>query len=379
MLVLVGLLMYRTRDPAVWKWLAPGEDKRPAAGREVSAKALGVQAHAGAATTPQPAPEAPGNPPDAGRGRLAKSQPTQGSPAKPQPVPGAPAKPEAGGPTDEDPDEWDEMVHNDALVIDDGTLKISKAEQFAYSRVLMWVNNQSLARLRERVRKENNDLPFDRLVSDPAEMRFEIVEVSLNVRQVEDYGVEGPGGGELYEIQGFNRQNMLFLGVVEGLPEGMPSGAQIQEQVRLVGYFFKLQGYYPSWKTKGPPLRAPVIVGKLVWLPSQAAPRDTTPGWVWVALAMGAIVVVSGGVFLKSVLVGGLFRRPPRVRLPSLGPNPDAPAVDEWLDMAQSGDVGPGNNISGNGESRSGHTHPGPEDADDGPPPLFPGGFGSIG
>ena len=210
-------------------------------------------------------------------------------------------------------------------------------------------------------------------------MRFQIVEVSLDVRQIEDYGVEGPGGGELYEIQGFNRQNMLFLGVVEGLPEGMPSGTQIQEQVRLVGYFFKLQGYHPGWKTKGAPLRAPVIIGRLDWQPSLIAPRDTTPGWVWGALAMGAILIVGGGMLLKGLLVGTLFRRPPRVRLPSLGPDPDAPTVDEWLDMAQSGDVGPGNNISGNGESRSGHTHPGPEDADDGHPPLFPGGLDSIG
>ena len=94
MLVLVGMLVYRTRDPAVWKWLAPGEEKRPAAGREVPAKALAVQAHAGASAKPQPAPEAPGNPPDAVRGRLAKSQPIQGSPAKPQPAAEPPAKPQ---------------------------------------------------------------------------------------------------------------------------------------------------------------------------------------------------------------------------------------------------------------------------------------------
>jgi hypothetical protein len=374
-LMVVGMLFYRARDPAVWRWLAPGGGKPPAAGREVPAQAVAAQAHAGASAKPQPAAEAPGNPPDAVRGRLAKSQPTPESPEKPQPVLGAPAKPEPGGPTDEDPDERDEMVNNEAQVIEDGALHMSEAENFPCSRVLMWVNNQSLARLRERARR---DVLFDRFLSDTAEMRFQIVEVKLDVRHVVGCDMDGPGGSPLYEVHGFTPENRLYFGIVEGLPEGMPTGTEIQEQALLVGYFFKVQGYVPDRPVKRP-LRAPYIIGRLVWQPSLVAPRDSTPGWVWGAAAMGAVLIVGMGMVLKGVLVGRLFRRPPRVRLPSLGPNPDAPTVDEWLDMAQSGDVGPGNNIFGNGESRSGHTHPGPEDADGGHPPLFPGGLDSIG
>ncbi|MGA2066561.1 MAG: hypothetical protein ABSG86_16410 [Thermoguttaceae bacterium] len=386
MLAVVGMLIYRAKDPAVWKWLAPGGDSPPAARREVPTQSPVAQAAPPPAAKPK---AAPGNPPDAVRGRSDKPQPVPEASLKPQPGPESPpqsppspegpTKPEVGGPTDEDPDEMDEMIHNDALVIDDGTLHTTKTDQYAYSRLLMWVKNQSLARLRERVPKDNKDVRYDRFTADPNEMRLQIVEIPLDVRQVEDYGVEGPGGGELYEIQGFNREGMLFFGVVEGLPEGWPSGAQVQQQVRLVGYFFKLQGYYPaSGKTRGGPLQAPVIVGKLAWQPSLVAARDDTSGWVWGAMAVGAVVIVGMGIMLKGVLVGKLFRRPARVRLPSLGPDPDAPAIDDWLDMAQSEGTDQGNNISGNGESKSGHAHPDPE-ADDGHPPLFPGGFDSIG
>jgi hypothetical protein len=410
-MLVVGTLIYRAKDPAVWKWLAPGEEKPKAAAPDVPTRAEstaspgrkpGDDLHSSQSRgdqTPIPGltpgaqtlipPGVPAKPPGAKvpakpQAEEAAAKPQVGeAAAKPQAAEGGAKleEPEPAGLTDEDPDERDEMVNNDALVIEDGTLHTSRTDQFAYSRLLIWVKNQSLARLRERVPKENEDVRYDRFVADPNEMRLQIVEIPLDVRQVEDYGVEGPGGGELYEVQGFNREKMLFFGVVEGLPEGWPSGPQVQEQVRLVGYFFKLQGYYPaSGKARGAPLRAPVIIGRLDWQPSLVAPRDTTPGWVWGALAMGVIVIVGGGMMLKSLLVGRLFRRPPRVRLPSLSPDPDAPTVDDWLNMAQSGGMGagrnigdnPGNNFSGNGESRSGHGEPGPADQDSWSP-LPPG------
>ena len=41
------------------------------------------------------------------------------------------------------------------------------------------------------------------------------------------------------------------------------------EQAKLVGYFFKVQGYYsPESKPGGRPLRAPVVIGRLIWQPS---------------------------------------------------------------------------------------------------------------
>jgi hypothetical protein len=285
--------------------------------------------------------------------------------------PAAAAQAEPSGPTDEDRDEKDDM-EVDQDFIKDRTLDIGKVEMVAYDRVLKWVNNQSLAVLQKRAR---TDIPLDRLLSDVENTRLKIVKIDLKVRHViKCNDIKVPGGDNLYEIHGFTANSRMYFGIVEGLPEGMPVGTDVSEQAQLVGYFFKVHGYYPGAIKTAEPLRAPLIIGRLAWEPPAFARPDTTPIWVWAALAMGVIVVVGGVVGIVTILGR---RRPLSVRLPTRSADPDAPAVDDWLDQAQSGNLAAGNNFAGNGESRNGNGQPRGTDADDGHPPQFLGDFDS--
>jgi hypothetical protein len=197
----------------------------------------------------------------------------QASGKLPKPATDAAAGLEPSGPTDEDPDQQEDMeVERD--FIKDGALTIGKVEMRSYDRVLKWVNNQSLAVLRKRARA---DVPFDRFLSDANKMRFQIVKTDLLVRHVIKCDVKGPGGGELYEIHGLTPQSRLYFGIVEGLPEGMPVGTEVSEKGQLVGYFFKVQGYFPAVAKSNTPLRAPLIIGRLAREPSASGQRDATP------------------------------------------------------------------------------------------------------
>jgi hypothetical protein len=302
-----------------------------------------------------------------------QARPAEGetSDKAPKPAADATAALEPSGPTDLDRDEQDD-IDVEASFIEDGKLHVGKVENLAYQRVLKWVNNQSVAALRKRAR---SDVLFDRYVSDTKKMRFQIVKVDLVVRHVIKCDQKGPGGDELYEIRGFTPgSRLLYFGMVEGLPEGMPVGTDLSNQAQLVGYFFKLQGYYSEETKTKTPSRAPLIIGRLAW--DSPALADTTPDWVWAALAIGVVVVVGGVVAIVAILAR---RRPLSAQLPHLSRGTDVPAVNDWLDQAESGDLDAGNNSAANGESRAGNGQPDIADTDDSHPPRFPGGFDRIG
>jgi hypothetical protein len=211
-------------------------------------------------------------------------------------------------------------------------------------------------------------------------MRFRIVELDLNVRQIIRCERKGPEGVELYEVCGFTDESgpRLYMGVVQDLPKGMPIGPDVQERARLVGYFFKVNSYYSHLAKPGAkPEFAPVILGRLVWEPSLLAGdnRDPIPPWLWLAGALGVTALAFGGVMI-AVFRGG--RRPARARFLSSLPDPDAPSVDQWLDRAQSEGVDSGNNFSGNGESSNGRMDHRPEEPGEGGFPRFPDDFGRI-
>ena len=91
----------------------------------------------------------------------------------------------------------------------------------------------------------------------------------------------------LYEVRGFTQEggSNLYFGVVTDLPKGMPIGTSIKEDAKLVGYFFKLQGYISQQqqleaertRRKPVPLKAPLILGRLVWTPSAPAEAEQNP------------------------------------------------------------------------------------------------------
>ena len=336
MLAVVGMLFYRMRDPDTWRWLAPGEE----AESEVAEKLPG-------SATP------PG---------------TDSAAVPPKIVP--------TGPTDEDPDEADE-IREARQAIEDGSLHTRPEEMVAYNQVLNWVKNQPLGLLRERARK---DVIYDQFIADPEAMRFKIVQLDLIVRQIIKCEVKTTGGADLYEIRGFTSEagQMLYFGMVQDLPEGMPLGTQIREQAKLIGYFFKVQGYYSQIsKPNARPLRAPVIIGRLVWRPSLVVKQEPTPAWVWVALTIGVVVI--GGVGTSMSILFGRRNRPVVLHRPGRNFDPDAPSVDQWLDQAQSGELVVGNKISSPSGFENGDVDRNSQELGNGEPPRSPNGFDGIG
>jgi hypothetical protein len=315
MLAVVALIFTRMRDPKTWRWLAPDND----------------------GDNPLVAENEP-----AGGDQPLHSQPKDSSAVAAELTP--------TGPTDRDPIEQED-IKQAISVISDGTLEMGKLDMPAYFQILSWVDHQPLALLRKRAKK---DVFYNDFRRTPDAMRLQIVELKLNVRQIvrltnpPKHGITEPittpDGKPIYELRGFNREGgtNLYFGIVTDLPKGMPVGTSIDEDVKLIGYFFKLQGYVSqeqqleALRTRKPPvaLKAPVILGRIVWIVSPPAVAETPPVWLLATIGGGAVVLVVGWVLLAA-------RRSRRPALPAIisgaSPDPEAPSLDNWLDQAQSG------------------------------------------
>jgi len=250
LLGVVGLLVQRARDPATWQWL---ENHRPA---------------------PQSSPAR--------------------QPERPDVPPGGPV---AAGPTDEDPDQ-----HTDAAeefqAVTDGTIGIQPEEMLAYWRLLLWTEHQSMDML---TRRSRGDVFFTELMQFPENYRGRLVSLDLNVRRVLAYDLDDTplGRKRLYELWGFSEESKawLYVAVTAHLPEGMATGSDVYERIRLTGYFFKLQGYYEAGaKPRAAALRAPLLVGRVTrYAPvsiAQASPRNDP----WTAVVVGGVVIVLVGI-----------------------------------------------------------------------------------
>ena len=113
-----------------------------------------------------------------------------------------------------------------------------------------------------------------------------------------------------------------------------------------MGYFYKVQGYISqqqqldfeaSPRTKKPvPLKAPLIVGRLIWVadPITTTAADNTPVWVLASAGGIGIILIVGWVIWSS-----RRKRPSPVSRTTTTSliDPDAPEVDSGLDQAQSG------------------------------------------
>ena len=329
MLAILGLVFVQLRNPDNWRMFGGGDGDNPLAPQPASARTT--------ALSPDPA-----------------AQPPKGGTPATLPPTGGTAAAAASGPTDLDPEEMEDIKPSLSVVYD-GSLETKPAEQPAYFRILDWVDHQSLDTLRKRAKR---DFFYDNLVHSPESMRLQIVEVKLNVLQiVEVMGLPDKAGrpqplltnegSKIYEVRGVSQESgsNLYFGMVTDIPPGTPVGPAISNfDARLVGYFFKVQGYitktqqldFEASRTKKiVPLKAPLIVGRLIPLagpPVTAA--NNTPVWVLASVGGVAIILVLGWVSWSA-----RRKRPlpmPRVTTTILR-DPDAPDVDDWLDQAQSG------------------------------------------
>lgn len=314
-LAVLAMIIVRARDPNTWSWFTGEGQQRPAA-----------------AEPPREQPVVLMQAPDE------------------QPAPLV-----AGGPTDEDPDEAD-AIKEEFQAVTDGTLETLPEEMVAYKRVVRWVANQPYVVLERRGTK---GWLFRDFYQKPANRRGRIAVLDLNIRRI--LKVDEPVEGHtLYEVWGFTTESQAWLynAVVIDLPPGMPTGPNVEERARLVGYFFKLQGYHEAGaKPHAPPLKSPFFIGRLQWTPAVQPPVQTAD-WAWTFGLLGLFAAV---ILVRCVLlfVGGRRRtqRPPvSFRAPSKSPD----EIRDWLERAGPVDIGDdaaGNNSeesheSGNGKPR---------------------------
>ena len=297
MLILITMLMVRFRDPTMWRW----------AGRVDAPQAQ------------QPdAVEAPSN------------QTVAAAPAQPAAESAAESNEDKIVGTDLDPDEK-ESADEEFQAVTDHTTQIGKLDMPAYLRILKWVDGQSEPQLRKRA---PTNVSFNDLVQSPDKFRGKLIQVNLNVRRITKYDGPSQRPGPLYEVWGFTRESKvwLYVAVVPELPRGVPTGFDIAENVRLTGYFFKLQDYQDGLGKQG---YAPLIVGRLMWQ-APADPAMSKNEWLWVVVGICGVGLIGVTAFLISVLRQRF--RPKELNWAGRS-RPGALTVDEWLDRAKSGDL----------------------------------------
>ena len=275
LLGVVGLLMYNAGNPSNWKWL---ESNPPEP----------------AAATAQPAPLAE-------KQTEEKTEPSIRYDAASKNY--DPDSVRADDPSnanfhwDADPDEQKALA-NYLDAVEDGTIGILEEESFGYALLLKWVKTRAFQDLLKASRR---DWTFHDLLQTPQKHRGQLLEVPLNIVRILPYDCKDPTTGEqrkVYEVVGWSpkSKSWLYFAIVPELPEGMPTGEKIKERATLVGYFFKVQGYFEDKAPpRSKPLKAPLLFGRLAWepntRPASPPPRmEWNQQWTWWGL--GALVVV---------------------------------------------------------------------------------------
>jgi hypothetical protein len=319
MLGVLLLLMSRAGDPNTWTWVANGfGSSKPAASQPAAAE-----------PAPQHSPSAAA---DAGGRRPPEAAAEKGAPEKPASEKLAPT-----GPTDQDREEKD-AIEEEFQAVSDGTLSIRPEEMPAYKRLWRWVRNQSFPVLQRRAR---NNLTFTDLYQTPDKNRGQLVALEFNVRRILQDKLDGI---PLYEVWGWTTESKAwpYVAVVMDLPEGMPTGTAVEEQATVVGYFFKLQGYHEAGaRPNAPPLRAPLLVGRLVWHPDRV-PQTHATDWICVYLLLFLDDLMAWGFpllfgFLLLLLFGFVVvviwkgKRQPVFSPPSGVSRVGRPSLEEWL------------------------------------------------
>jgi hypothetical protein len=186
-------------------------------------------------------------------------------------------------------------------------------------------------------KRARTNVTFNDLMLSPDEYRGKLVAMNLRARMIRKYDDPSVFDVPLYEVWGFTRDSgaWLYDAMVIDLPPGLKEGAEVNQDVRIVGYFFKLQGYYPRKAKPGArPERAPVLIGRMIWPESPMTPAATSAAdWPWAWVLLGIFLVLFGVWLVYLVL-----RRRGK---PSMSATPSrragAMALEEWFDHAAAG------------------------------------------
>jgi hypothetical protein len=185
--------------------------------------------------------------------------------------------------------------------VTDRTTELGGEEMPAYWRLLKALERRPIAELTQQ------SLPcesVDHLLQTPQDFRGHAVQLTLNVRRVLAYEIEGGSqqGKRLYEAWGWldSKPDQLIVVVTQHLPTDIKVGATVYERAQVCGYFFKLQGYLPAGaQARMSPLAAPLLIGHLEKCPQPQVAFARNQDW-W-RIGAGTLLVLS--------LVGSFSRR----------------------------------------------------------------------
>lgn len=227
--------------------------------------------------------------------------------------------------TDDEPVEWDVPANtpatndggatiNPTLLehVRDNTLGIAYEDRPAYFYTL-WLCQQVPAQtLREfalayRDRRQARDpnyaqqpkskFPqFADIFKHPEEYRGRPVTLQGHFRKLIQYdaGENDLGIGDVYEgwIYTADSRGNPAVVVFTEKPESLPLGADINEEVRITGYFLKMYGYDAQDTTRRAPL---LMAGTVEWFPLlPTAAGLPIPTWVYALITALAIILVWG-------------------------------------------------------------------------------------
>jgi hypothetical protein len=280
LLIVLGLIYARARDPQTWRWLAhdaqAGADERE--------------------LIPAEKPEA-----------------DQKEPSKPKET-------IVAGPTDLDPEEADAAKKLFAAVSDKARLDV--AEMPAYWRLLKWARAQSFDELAKRAQR---NVLYTQLWEQPDRYRGQPLRLRLHIKRVvqwEKVASNPAGVDHVYEVWGWTEDSKSYpyCAVVSELPPGMQVGDDIAAEGVFVGYFLKFMTYEAFEKTRV----APLLLGRLRSLDRPASRTGSSGNDLWYWLAGGALLI------LVSVrLWMGLSRR--KRQLPTDRPGAGDATFEDWL------------------------------------------------
>lgn len=176
---------------------------------------------------------------------------------------------------------------------------ISAGEQEAYFHTLAYAIR--VARVGEGQPAKN--ITFASLFADPAVHRGERISLRGHVRRVTEFeaGTNAYGFEKLYETWLFTPDSGTnpYVVVYSSIPDAMPRGDGILEEVRTEGYFFKKYLYRAGDGMRLAPL---VLADRLVWIRSApaSAPHSFATYLLSSAAAVAVGLVVSVWVFART-------------------------------------------------------------------------------
>lgn len=251
-LAVLWMLFDRTRDPAMWRFLA--------AAPEADEAALAPE---------KPAPAAP-----------------------PDQAPETPAEVVVAGTNDLDPEALEKFTTLQELISDRTPLR--SREMLPYWKLMEWSRTQTTREMEQRAIPEP---AFTQLWEQPAKYRGKLLRLRMHVRRVLKYDApaDNPLGLKVaYEAWGWSDESKSFPYVVvfAERPKGLPIGNDIQAEIVFTGYFMKIMSYTAFDSTRG----APLLIGRVRMAKTAAARSSQEGSAVSTILGVIVLVVVLAGV-----------------------------------------------------------------------------------